>query len=208
MAVNLKLPKIDFRSPKFRNAAIIVGIGVVGAIAWHQMIYVKKIEQITELKSEETKKRSELNSILAMKPQLEKLREDIVLANQQLDSLRSIFPDQKEIPRLIREITRIALSTGIETKKFSPLPDVQREYYIENRFSLVIAGGYHEVARFFSSLANLELLVNLSDVSFNGLGGDITQENIEEAIEMSGEEGDAPNTVSVSFKMTTFSSKR
>ncbi len=205
MANKFKVPKIDFRSPKLRNAAIIMAIGIIGVFAWYKMVYVVKEKEIENLQSQQTAKQSELNSILAMKPQLEKLREDIVRANNELDSLKSIFPDQKEIPRLIREITRIAHTTGIETKRFSPLPDVKREYYIENRFSLVIAGGYHEVARFFSALANLELLVNLSDVSFSTAGKARGDEEIQDA---GFQQGNAPNSVTVNFKMTTFSSKR
>ena len=199
----LKLPRIDLKNPKIRNVAVIVVCGIGLGVAWYQMICIPKEQELQGLESEMSKKQAELNSMLAMKPQLEKLKQDTALARVQLDSLKSIFPDQKEIPKLIREITRIAHASGIEAQKFSPLPDVEREYYVENRYSLVVVGGYHQVANFFSFLANLPLLVNLSEVSLRAASGASLRTGAAQE-----ESDETPQTITASFKMTTFSSKK
>jgi type IV pilus assembly protein PilO len=147
-------------------------------------------------------KQKELNSILALKPQLARLEQEIAFAQHRLDSLKSIFPDQKEVPKLIREITGVARASGIFTTRFAPLPDIEKEYYIENRYDLSVEGGYHDLARFYSFLANMPLIINLSNVAIK------TNPRIEESKKLSEEHGNTVTTTITSFRMTTFSSKK
>jgi type IV pilus assembly protein PilO len=147
-------------------------------------------------------KQKELNSILALKPQLARLEQEIALAQHRLDSLKSIFPDQKEVPKLIREITGVARASGIYTTRFNPLPDIEKEYYIENRYDLSVEGGYHDLARFYGFLANMPLIINLSNVVIK------TNPGIEESKKLSEEHGNTVTTTVTSFRMTTFSSKK
>jgi len=201
--MNLKqMFKFDVRNPKTRTIVAIVGIGIAGAVAWYPLINQPKQATLKQLKEEEMRKQSELNSILAMKPQLNKLKEDIERASLRLDSLKSIFPDQKEVPKLIQEITKVADAAGIETRKFSPLPDIEREYYVENRYDMSVLGGYHQLANFFAFLANLQLLINISDVTMN------VNPDVAKQMTIAEEEGQAPMSVVAGFRLTTFSSKR
>jgi type IV pilus assembly protein PilO len=146
-------------------------------------------------------KQDTLRVIQALKPQLEQLRQELVASQHKLDSLKSIFPDQKEIPKLIREITSVARASGITTTKFNPMPDVVREYYVENKYNLSIDGGYHELANFFAFLANFTLIINLSDVQITGLKGYKPSEQIDpENVQIL--------SIKATFNMTTFSSKK
>jgi type IV pilus assembly protein PilO len=194
--------KLDFKNPDVRNIAIIIGIGLIGFGAWYQGVYVDRQKTATTLKHDLERKQSELNSILALKPQLKKLEKDISVAQVRLDSLKSMFPDQKEIPKLIREITSVARASDIYTTKFNPLPDVQKEYYVENRYDLAVTGGYHQLAQFFAYLANLPLIINLGNVSIHANSG------FEESKKESEEHGTPVSSIMASFQMTTFSSKK
>lgn len=196
------LRKIDIKSPRIQAMiGIIVASAVIGVL-WYRYLIQGKITQKQKLESTYQIKQNELNKINSMRPQLVKLRKDIVNLQMQLDSLRSIFPDKKEIPKLIREITRVASKAGIFTNKFNPLPDVAREYYIENKYHMSVIGSYHELATFFSHLAEFELIINLSDVAIRMNPGVATSINEYEL------HGGGIQTVVSTFTMTTFSSKK
>jgi type IV pilus assembly protein PilO len=194
--------KIDLKNPRVRNIVIITAVGLAGAVLWYQSVYVEKRKTVDSLHVELDRKQNELNSILALKPQLKKLEKDIAVAQLCLDSLKSMFPDQKEIPKLIREITSVAHGSEIYTTRFSPLPDIQREYYVENRYDMSVSGGYHQLAEFFSSLANLPLIINLTGVSIH------ENSNIAAAKKEAEDHGGAISSVVATFQMTTFSSKK
>lgn len=194
--------KLDLKKPLVRSILISSVLGILLVVGWYQFVYVVIQRDVNNLKSELTKKQNEINNILALKPQLKKLEQDIETARVRLDSLKSMFPDQKEIPKLIREITGVARASNIVTTRFTPLPDIQREYYVENRYDLAVSGGYHQLAQFFSFLANMPLIINLTGVSIRG----------NPSLESSKLEAEAHGTsivsIFASFQMTTFSSKR
>ena len=194
--------KIDFKNPRVRNIVIIIAVGLAGTMLWYQTVFLEKQKTVESLKAELVRKQNELNSILALKPQLKKLEKDIAVAQVRLDSLKSMFPDQKEIPKLIREITSVARASDIYTTRFNPLPDIQREYYVENRYDMTVSGGYHQLAEFYSFLANLPLIINLSTMSIHA------DPNLAQSKKEAEEHGGPISSIVASFQMTTFSSKK
>ncbi|HON10001.1 MAG TPA: type 4a pilus biogenesis protein PilO [Chitinispirillaceae bacterium] len=193
----------DLKNPRLRVPALIVLIGIGGGFLWFQNIYTPNKQEMAKLQLSCSAKQDTLRTVLALKPQLSSLKKELELAQAKLDSLKSIFPDQKEIPKLIREITGVARASGITTTRFNPLPDVEREYYVENRYNISVTGGYHELAEFFAFLANFPLIINLTSVSISaspegsGLQG---RDN--------GEEDTFVPSIVSSFELTTFSSKK
>jgi type IV pilus assembly protein PilO len=194
--------KLDFKKPEVRNVILISAVGVLLCFLWFQFVYAGINDEKTKLENDLKKKQTELNNILILKPQLKTLEKDIAAAGVRLDSLKSMFPDQKEIPNLIREITAKARGSNINTTRFNPLPDIQREYYVENRYDLAVTGGYHELAQFFSALANTQLIINLSNVSIH------TNPSFAQSKKDAEEHGTPINSITASFQMTTFSSKK
>jgi type IV pilus assembly protein PilO len=177
-------------------------VGAASVALWYQFVFVGIQRDTNHLKAELTKKQNELNSIQVLKPQLKKLEKDIAAASVRLDSLKSMFPDQKEIPKLIREITGVARASGIYATRFIPMPDVQREYYVENRYDISVTGGYHQLAQFFSALANMQLIINLSNMSIN------MNPSLAQSKQEAEDHGTPITSIVASFQMTTFSSKK
>jgi type IV pilus assembly protein PilO len=194
--------KLNLKNPHVRNVMIIFAVGLVATVFWYQMVYVGIVKEKSRCESELKRKQNELTNILILKPQLKILEKDIASARIKLDSLKSMFPDQKEIPKLIREITGVARASNIYTTRFNPLPDIQREYYVENRYDISVTGGYHQLAQFFSFLANMPLIINLSNVSIR------MNPALAESKKEAEEHGTPVTSITASFQMTTFSSKK
>ncbi len=194
--------KFNLKDPKYR-IPILLSLIMVGMIAiWYYYVYAPNIEKIHQLEQKVNAKQDTLRTIQALKPQLTMLREELRLAEHKLDSLKSIFPDQKEIPRLIREITSVARATGITTTKFNPMPDIEKEYYVENHYNIAVSGGYHQLAEFFAFLANFTLIINLSSMHIT------TNPEYDPVPVLMGAVENGNETIVSQFEMTTFSSKK
>jgi type IV pilus assembly protein PilO len=202
---NSEVSKFDLRNPKMRVPilAVLLAIGMTGL--WYQQFYTSAQQEVNNLERLKIAKQDTLRTVLALKPQLNIVREELRLSQIKLDSLKSIFPDQKEVPKLIRELTGVARASGITTTKFNPLPDVEKEYYVENRYNIAVIGGYHELAEFFAFLANFPLIINYSsmDISANPEALNLTGGR-----DTSGLEKPLPPSIVSTFEMTTFSSKK
>jgi type IV pilus assembly protein PilO len=194
--------KFSLKKTNVRDWALIISAGLIGLILWYYSVYNAKRLECGKFQTQLDQKRKELNGILALKPQLDRLEQEITAAQHRLDSLKSIFPDHKEVPRMIKEITAVARASGIYTTKFTPQPDVERDYYVENNYELSANGAYHDLARFFSFLANMPLIINLSNVSIKA------NPKMEESKKDFEEHGSPVTTVKASFTITTFSSKK
>lgn len=192
--------KIDLKDPNVRNVLVAVGLTLLLAYLWYDSVYSPKMEEITALTEKKERIEGELLKINALKPQLERLRQESVILAVKLDSLKNIFPDRKEVPRLIREITAVNRLSGVITTRFTPMPDVEQEYYIENKYNVAMLGDYHNLGALFSHFANFQLIVNLTNVSIipnPGYGG-----------KDAGVYSDRQPSVLATFELTTFSSRR
>ncbi|MBN1604667.1 MAG: type 4a pilus biogenesis protein PilO [Chitinispirillaceae bacterium] len=193
--------KFNLKNSKLKYPLLITAIVAGACFLWYQQVFAPIHSQIISLKKDRDNQKDTLRTIMALKPQLNTLKEDLNRSENTLDSLKSMFPDNKEIPKLIREITGVARASGITATKFNPLADVEREYYIENRYNITVSGTYHNLANFFAFLANFQLIINLSTVSILANPENQPQEGVA-AIETE------PETIVSSFEMTTFSSKK
>lgn len=198
----MNLKKIDFKDKKIQIGAIILLSTIILGFLWYQNIILDKVQKRNDLEIDYQKKQDKLNRIYAMRPHLQELRENVAMLNTKLDSLRSIFPDQKEVPTLVKDIVRVAHKAGITTSKYTPKDPIVKEHYIENIDSVRVAGGYHELARFFNHLAGFEMIINLSDMHIK------TNPRIQKYITDYKEYGEEIKSLEASFNMTTFSSRK
>jgi type IV pilus assembly protein PilO len=196
------MKKINFKDPKYRPGILLVLIGVGIIALWYYYSYMPIKIKLSELEQQVNAKQDTLRTIQALKPQLNLLREEFQAESARLDSLKSIFPDQKEIPKLLREITNVARASGIITTKFNPMPDIEREYYVENHYNIAVNGGYHQLAEFFAFLANFTLIINLTSMNI------VTNPEFSPDLLIGGDEEISARTIVSQFEMTTFSSKK
>ena len=196
------MKKFNLNDPKLRLPILIILVGIVGVVIWYNQYYLTVKLEIAELEKKYNAKQDTLRTIQALKPQLNLLRNELSVAQFKLDSLKSIFPDQKEIPKLLKEITSVARASGITTTKFNPMPDVEKEYYNENHYNIAVSGGYHQLAEFFAFLANFTLIVNLSKMDIS------TNPDFTNSLQQSGDRDVGTETLVSQFEMTTFSSKK
>lgn len=88
------------------------------------------------------------------------------VAQLQVDLNKALreLPDGREIPALLSDIDGLARKSGLEVRKFQPLPEVTREYYAEVPVQIVMDGGFHEVGTFFDKVSKMNRIVSVADV--------------------------------------------
>jgi type IV pilus assembly protein PilO len=192
---------INLKDPRLRIPVLVGLVALGGGYYWYSQVYTSLRTEQESISRQLVAKQDTLRTIQALKPQLSQLREELRLSQLKLDSLKSIFPDQKEIPKLIRELTSVASASGINTTKFNPMPDVEREYFIENHYQIAVDGGYHNLAEFFAFLANFTLIINLSNVNI-AANPEAVRSETSPAV------GSQASSMVAMFEMTTFSSKK
>lgn len=202
---------IDFSDVKTQRTIFIIFIGVViaGLIGFFQI--KPQTVKLKELKETSVARQAELDRILSLKPQLERMRIEVADLKRELDSLESIFPEKTDVPTLITDITEVSRAQKITIMGFKPskAPMLKKEYYIENYYELSVLGSYHNIGNFLAKIANFELLVNIDRVNAKlNPNTKMFTDDLKEFDMYKGEKtsDDFVRSVLMNFRITTYSS--
>jgi type IV pilus assembly protein PilO len=75
------------------------------------------------------------------------------------------LPGKTEVPNLLVDISQTGLGAGLEEQTFTPLGEIQKDFYAELPIKLRYTGSYHELGNFVSGIAALPRIVTLHDIS-------------------------------------------
>ena len=75
------------------------------------------------------------------------------------------LPGQTEVPNLLVDISQTGLGAGLEEVTFTPIAEIQKDFYAELPIRLRYTGSYHELGNFVSGIAALPRIVTLHDIS-------------------------------------------
>lgn len=170
--------KVSLRELDFNNtgswprevrigACVIVGLLVFGLLSW--LLIRDKHAQLKNLEAQEATKRSEFELKQGRAANLEPLKQQLVLMEQQLQQMLRQLPSRTEMPDLITDISQTALATGIQNNLFRPGPETVREFYAEQPIDLRMQGGYHQFGAFVSGVASLPrvVIMTMHDISLS-----------------------------------------
>lgn len=166
MAIKLDI-KFDLKKvPKGARIAIAVAPAVIIAILFVVLVYMPKTKEVKMLNADISKQENEIakNRTKAAKLDILKIENDKLI--KEFKELQEKLPEEEGVSTLIQQLSEMAVKADIdiltwkpEAKKAHPSGIVE-----EIPFSLTLAGTYHKLGSFFSSLTRLNRIVNVSDI--------------------------------------------
>ena len=81
------------------------------------------------------------------------------------------LPGKTEVPSLLVDISQTGLGAGLEEQTFTPMGEIQKDFYAELPIKLRYTGSYHELGNFVSGIAALPRIVTLHDISIKPVNG-------------------------------------
>jgi type IV pilus assembly protein PilO len=144
---------------------IFAGSVVLMAGLFVYFVYLPKTEEINRLNAQITGLRQQIDRAkraAARLPELEK--EEARLEAEFRDALR-LLPNKKEIPSLLKGLTKLGVDANLEFRMFSPQSERDKGFYAEIPVSMELSGSYHDVAVFFNEVSNMERIVNIYNVT-------------------------------------------
>jgi len=154
------------------------------------------------LESELRDAESELSKINVQKGRIAKLEAELVAAENEFERLKEMFPEEEKVPMRLQDLYAVLRSAGVQIQKFSPGPRSEREYFFEHRYSVAVNAGYHMLGYLFAEIANFNYPTAITDLKISRYSG------IKQEIEKAESHGWTPITITVSFNLTTYTSKK
>jgi type IV pilus assembly protein PilO len=155
--------------PTKQKILILVLVSCIEAAALVWFLYIPKHTELTGLQGELSKLQGEINEKNRIANNLPKLQAEYNLLNLELAQALTELPNSKEIPSLLTSITSLGKNAGLDFLTFRPKGETPKDFYADVPVDIIVSGSYFSVANFFSAIANLPRIVNITNVAFSDI---------------------------------------
>jgi type IV pilus assembly protein PilO len=94
---------------------------------------------------------------------------EMAALENQLETLKTIVPEEKELDEFMRLLEGAASASGVQIRRLSADAVVAKDFHYELPFEIDVDGPYFNIEDFFARLSRLSRIINVGDLTFNGL---------------------------------------
>src|SRR5690348_1733592 len=127
--------------------------------------------ELQVLHDQDTKLNQEVSALQVYERRYAEFTQEMNALNKQLDTLKTIVPEDKEADDFMRMLQGGAVASGVKIRRLTAGAVVPREYHYEMPFDIAVDGPYFDIVDFFGRLSRLSRIINVGDLKFAGLGG-------------------------------------
>lgn len=153
------------RLPLAARVLIILIVLVLAFVAYWIVFHVDITTQLTTLQRKEVTLREELAKAKKAQVEYQKDLAEFHEREQRQTEIEKILPSEPQYPAFLSSIQAVADLSGIILSAWSPRPEVTEQYYARVPMHLKFRGRYHQVAKFFHNVGQLERVINMENIS-------------------------------------------
>lgn len=187
------MANVDLKSPAVQKMvlAFLLAGGAVGVFFFTHLLsftYPNGQAKLSDLQNTYEKKSAELARARASVADLPRFEAEYGQLHQRWELAAELLPTDKQLAVLLRKITLAGQQTGVTFASFRPQALRSQEYHSELPMSIAVSGDYHAVGSFLAELANMQRIVNVSDLKLT-----------------SNQKADMPGTMTAEFTASAYS---
>jgi len=140
-----------------------VAIALAGGAFWYFVLPLS--DQKDSLQKDVTRLKAENDRNEAFRQQQTEYLNRIKQLESQLETLRSIVPDEQDTDAFMRTVFADGTTTGTQIRTFIPKPPEVKDYYVATPFAVHLDGTYYSLLSFFDRLAHEQRITSVSGLS-------------------------------------------
>ena len=138
---------------------------IVCAIVGWFVVWNDQLNQLDQLKQQESTLKDQYRVKIQQAINLEELRRQKEQVNQSVLTLEKQLPSKAEMDALLSDINQAGIGRGLQFELFRPGQVVLKDYYAELPITVRVSGRYHDLGAFTSDIANLPRIVTLNNLN-------------------------------------------
>jgi type IV pilus assembly protein PilO len=123
-------------------------------------------DEVDKAVHERAQLNQEVTQLQVYRQRYAELKSQMDALNKQLETLKTIVPEEKEADEFIRLVQGAASASGVQLRRLTAQAVVSKEYHYEMPFELEADGPYFNVLDFFGRLSRLSRIINVGDLNF------------------------------------------
>ncbi|NTW87831.1 MAG: type 4a pilus biogenesis protein PilO [Desulfobulbaceae bacterium] len=146
---------------------IAVVIALLPLLVFYFALYQPNSTKIGGLENQKTTLTQEVKDVEAKAANLAKFEKELEDAMAVFQETSVLLPKDKEIPKLLKDISALGRNAGLDFLTFKPLADVPKDFYAEIPVTINVRGPYHNMGYFFDQVSKLERIVSVSNIKMS-----------------------------------------
>jgi type IV pilus assembly protein PilO len=165
MAMNLSLDKLPWYGQI--GAFVALAAGATGAF-WY--FYVQPARESLAARYAQLEMiRGDINRGLVTARRLPEFRSGVAELEAQLDRLRAVLPEERDVADLLRRVQAMATQSNLTIQGFTPQAVTTRELHAEWPIGLQLEGTYHDLGGFLERVSKFPRIINVNALVIKGL---------------------------------------
>ena len=159
--------KLTRLSQKHKTGIFVASI-LVPLLLFFFLFISPKNEEITKLKAANLVLNGEIQEVEAIADKLDEHKAEKAHVELMLKAAALLLPKQKEIPKLLTDISEHGTSSGLEFVSFTPKPERKKQFYAIIPIAIKVTGSYHNVGTFLDKVSKLNRIVSANNITLSG----------------------------------------
>jgi type IV pilus assembly protein PilO len=122
-------------------------------------------ESLAERRTQLQTLKGEIDRGLAAARQLPEFRRQLATEQAQLDRLRVVLPEERDVAELLRRVQAMATQSNLTILGFTPQAITTKETHAEWPIGLQLEGTYHNLGAFFERISRFPRIINVTGIA-------------------------------------------
>lgn len=153
--------------PTWVYGLFVVGLSVAILIGSYYYVVLPSRRSLANAQHHEQHLKQEFKQKHERVAHLAQYQKQLTHLKKSLKGLVSELPSKTEVPDLLRKVSKTRASNGLSEDLFKPLANKKHKFYVTLPNHLVVRGGYNNLARFVSDVAQLSRIVTVDSVDIH-----------------------------------------
>ena len=158
--MNLSLNKLPWYAQI--GTFVVLALAAVG-VFWNW--YARPVqESITTREAQLAMIRADIDRGLATARRLPEFRREVGQLQAQLDRLKAILPEERDVADLLRRVQGMATQSNLTIRGFTPQVVAKKQIHMEWPIGLKLEGRYHDLGAFLERVSKFPRIINVSGI--------------------------------------------
>ncbi len=141
------------------------GVMVLVGVVYFFLFASDMDQQLAGAKNNGVALTDELSKARAAEQAYQKDLAELVEREQRQKELNQILPATTEYPAFLSAVQSAANVSGVSLSAWTPRERVPGKYYAKVPMKVELTGRFHQIARFFYNVGQLDRIINMEDIS-------------------------------------------
>jgi type IV pilus assembly protein PilO len=124
-----------------------------------------QLDTLTGLKNQIADQQRKLATLKSAASKVQVLEQELVQSEEELSKLLMLLPDQKEIPGLLENVSRLGAKVGLENILFQPQPETVQEFYAVIPIRIDLLGTFNDLGVFLDNISKLNRILKVQSLT-------------------------------------------